>query len=359
MIKERIVKKNEKYFVVSEDGKRNLGGPFESREQAVKRLQQVEHFKKQEKLVFGVQDYKCELIEAEGKVTGLKMFGTALKEGISRNKRNYTIEHLKDNDGESFNFIVGHRQDYDNPDHNVGEGKYTLNGDKLDFEGKVFNNFHHPDIVEQIHPKNLVSVSIQGGFTDVSVKDGKIAFEGLRIPILALVNKHTRGVEAASIEAVIAERLEQEDEEASKMSDEFEVKLQEKEVEITKLKEAMHNKEEDMKKMQKDMSDKEKEEMNKKKKKITESLISLNKELKEEELMEKSLSELELMEQYEKKLKESQNEDEDDESLSEVQDIFKPGETDGIVIEKVTGNITMSESARLKFNDEIMKSIYR
>jgi len=354
-----IIEIDSKFFVVSKDGIKNLGGPYDSREEAQKRLRQVEHFKHKENLVFEVQNFSLEVEEKEGKVSSLRLFGNALKEGISRNKRNYTIEHLKDNDGESFNFIVGHRQDYDNPDHNVGEGKYTLNGDKLDFEGKVFNNYHHPDIVEQIDPKGLVSVSIQGGYTDVGVKDGKVVFEGLRIPILALVNKHTRGVEAASIESAIAERLEHEDEEASKMSDEFEVKLQEKEVEITKLKEAMHNKEEDMKKMQKDMSDKEKEEMNKKKKKITESLISLNKELKEEELMEKSLSELELMEQYEKKLKESQNEDEDDESLSEVQDIFKPGETDGIVIEKVTGNITMSESARLKFNDEIMKSIYR
>ncbi len=33
------------YRVVSEHGGKNLGGPYKTREQAVKRLQQVEYFK--------------------------------------------------------------------------------------------------------------------------------------------------------------------------------------------------------------------------------------------------------------------------------------------------------------------------
>ena len=33
------------YKVVSEDGKKNLGGPYKTRQQAVKRLRQVEYFK--------------------------------------------------------------------------------------------------------------------------------------------------------------------------------------------------------------------------------------------------------------------------------------------------------------------------
>ena len=56
-IEERIVKRNGEYFVVSEDGKRNLGGPYDSREQAVKRLRQVEFFKNKESLVFEVQNF--------------------------------------------------------------------------------------------------------------------------------------------------------------------------------------------------------------------------------------------------------------------------------------------------------------
>ena len=39
-----IRKKNGKYYVMSEDGK-NLGGPYDTEEQAGKRLQQVEYFK--------------------------------------------------------------------------------------------------------------------------------------------------------------------------------------------------------------------------------------------------------------------------------------------------------------------------
>jgi hypothetical protein len=35
------------YQVKSEDGKKNLGGPYKSRAEAVKRLRQVEYFKHQ------------------------------------------------------------------------------------------------------------------------------------------------------------------------------------------------------------------------------------------------------------------------------------------------------------------------
>lgn len=40
-----IVKKKDGYHVVSEKTKRNLGGPYKTREEAVKRLRQVEFFK--------------------------------------------------------------------------------------------------------------------------------------------------------------------------------------------------------------------------------------------------------------------------------------------------------------------------
>lgn len=40
-----IVKKKNGYFVLSEKTKRNLGGPYKTREEAEKRLRQVEYFK--------------------------------------------------------------------------------------------------------------------------------------------------------------------------------------------------------------------------------------------------------------------------------------------------------------------------
>lgn len=42
-----IVKENGKYYVKSEDGTKNLGGPYNTRQAAVKRLQQIEWFKQQ------------------------------------------------------------------------------------------------------------------------------------------------------------------------------------------------------------------------------------------------------------------------------------------------------------------------
>lgn len=40
-----IVKKKDGYYVISETTKRNLGGPYRTREAALKRLRQVEFFK--------------------------------------------------------------------------------------------------------------------------------------------------------------------------------------------------------------------------------------------------------------------------------------------------------------------------
>ncbi len=40
-----IVKKKDGYYVLSKKSRKNLGGPYKSREEAVKRLWQVEFFK--------------------------------------------------------------------------------------------------------------------------------------------------------------------------------------------------------------------------------------------------------------------------------------------------------------------------
>ncbi len=44
-----IVKKANGYYVVSEKARKNLGGPYKTRAEAVKRLQQVEYFKHKRK----------------------------------------------------------------------------------------------------------------------------------------------------------------------------------------------------------------------------------------------------------------------------------------------------------------------
>jgi hypothetical protein len=40
-----IKKRNDGYYVLSEKTKKNLGGPYKTRAEAAKRLQQVEYFK--------------------------------------------------------------------------------------------------------------------------------------------------------------------------------------------------------------------------------------------------------------------------------------------------------------------------
>lgn len=40
-----IIKRKDGYFVLSEKTKRNLGGPYKSKDEAKKRLRQVEYFK--------------------------------------------------------------------------------------------------------------------------------------------------------------------------------------------------------------------------------------------------------------------------------------------------------------------------
>lgn len=40
-----IVKKKDWYYVLSEKTRRNLGGPYKTRDEALKRLRQVEFFK--------------------------------------------------------------------------------------------------------------------------------------------------------------------------------------------------------------------------------------------------------------------------------------------------------------------------
>lgn len=46
---EKIVKKSDGYYVTSEDGKKNLGGPYDNEDKARKRLQQVHYFKDKKK----------------------------------------------------------------------------------------------------------------------------------------------------------------------------------------------------------------------------------------------------------------------------------------------------------------------
>jgi hypothetical protein len=373
-----IKKVDGKYFVYSESGKK-LGGPYASKGQATKRLQQIEFFKHKQKLVWEVQDFK--ISEAEGKKGVLKLSGVALETGKSRNKVSYRINNIDENDGKMFNFLVGHRADYDNPDHNVGEGVYHKLNNQLKFSGEIENSASHPDIVESVR-KGRVSVSVQGGYKSISKKDNEIVVEGLRVPLLCLVNKHARGVDGASIESAIEEKIQMNNEgdniikelEGLNMTEEYAVdKLREVEGELKKLKEQneelektkgeAEKKVEDLEKEKKESEEKAKEEKEKAEEKakldIIDKLMEKNKEFDRTKLMEKSVDALQIAMEYEYKLSKVKSSGASE--VVETED--KDDALKGIIIEKNRhngpGDITMSEAMRKEFNKEMMKSIYR
>ncbi len=45
-----IVKKKDGYYVLSKKTKRNLGGPYKKREEALKRLREIEFWKRNKKI---------------------------------------------------------------------------------------------------------------------------------------------------------------------------------------------------------------------------------------------------------------------------------------------------------------------
>ena len=368
-IQEKIVKRNGKYFVISEDGSKKLGGPFASRTQAVERLQKVEHFKEKDTLVWEVQDLSTEIIEKEGQPTRLKLTGTAVVEGTSRNGVKYSYKNLEECDGSRYNYLVGHREDYDNPDHNVGEGKYFLESNKLKFEGSITNNAHHPDIIEQAQ-KELIAVSVQGK-AKVNRVGGEVVVESMRIPLLCLINKHTRGIEGATIESAIAERLQNDDfnsklDEVDTMSEELLKQLKEKDDNLSKesikLQTAVKEKEELQKKFddyQKTIKEAEDKKEKEEKEKVVESLLKLNKDLDAKQLNEKPINELHLMETYEKKIQGVGN----GEQASQVKESEdgKPDkdELKGIIYEANSGIVRMDDERYEQFNKDLAKSIYR
>ena len=57
---EKIIKKSDGYYVTSEDGKKNLGGPYDTEDKAKRRLQQVHYFKNKDKKVNETEDRESE-----------------------------------------------------------------------------------------------------------------------------------------------------------------------------------------------------------------------------------------------------------------------------------------------------------
>lgn len=388
---------------------------YPSKEAADKRIAQLIQFRDKESMSWYIDDFKLE--EAS---KWLNITGVALTAGKSSNGRTYNYDNMEQNDGLSFNVIAGHRDDYDNPDHVVGDGKYRLDGDKLMFDARVKNTTIHPDMIDNVND-GLLAPSIQGKFgATKEMIDGEevINVTNLKIPLLAMVTKHVRGVHGSSIETAIAERLElsevetfeppqsgdapqavkdildktytaarkkyddkskcakiawgavkkvwEKDEdgkwkkikEESNMADEeLSKKLKEAEEKLEEVESAKveaEKKVEDFEKEAEDAKAEEEKKEEEEKSKVVESILTLNKELKKEELAKKTLNELKTIKEYEGKLSTVEGASEVVDEETETKD----DELKGIVVEKDTRFVSMTEERRQKFNDDLMESIY-
>jgi len=293
----------------------------------------------------------------------LRIGGTALVEGTSKNMNVYTAKNLEENQGKEFKWLFGHP---DSPEeHVVGSGSLSLEDGKLFHEGKIRNTAKHPDVVEQVRDKFL-GPSIHASVKRAIRKEGKYYLEGLSIDGIGLVA--FQGVKSASIDYAIAESFEKElsdlkestvDEENNndkgdnKMSEEEKVETPvEPEVEAEKeVKAEAPSAEESISKEELQAVKEELRALRESKKvSLVESIIAINSEMKKEDLMKESDEKLDLIKAYETKLstrKESTavvEEDEVEEKVDEVE-------------EQKDGSYSISEKCMTQFNTELRERI--
>ena len=375
----KVEKKGDKFVVVNKDTGKVMG-THPTRAAAVKQMRDLYvnvPDAKENNLNFVAIIESKNLQEKDGD-KWVVVEGVALKTGMSKNKVDYSINNLEENDGEMFNVLVGHRADYDNPDHNVGEGDYSLDGTNLRYKMTVKNTTTHPGIVEQIMD-DMVSVSVQGGYDDVKLveqkgKLKKVIVEGLHIPILALVNKHVRGVEGASIESAIAERIEMESKDIHEVNnmeerDVFAKQIEERDNQLAESKKLIDKSKkdaEDKDKKLKDSADKLKKLEDEKKKgqakeheSLVDKIVETNKDLKKEELMEQSDNELKIIEKYETEKVDSDSEGEGTGVVNATLQEAKESEDNILDLGLLErhGDLTMNEEAYQKFNQDIKKRV--
>ena len=301
----------------------------------------------------------------------LNLKGTALVEGISKNRNKYTIKNLKENDGKKFKWIFGHP--YEAEKHIVGLGKFSLQGGKLRHEGKIRNTSEHSDVVEAVQDRFL-GPSIHATAKKTVYNDEKKIYEleGLEIDGVGLVA--FQGVKQATIENAIAESFKERTEKTessegdetkkdmeginmpedeTKEKTESEEESEKTSGEETETKETPEEKEETPEETPKEsVSVKDfkavREELNvlkeSQKKKIVGTILEHNKELKESDLMKESEDTLRMRLEYESKLNSKESES------SVVED--SEGEKN-IVMEAKDGSATLTSEAYETYNKEL------
>ena len=141
------------------------------------------------------------IVESENKEgVWLKIGGTALVEGVSKNNNVYTFKNIQENDGKQFKWLVGHPEETEK--HVVGKGSFEMKEGKLMHAGEIRNTAEHPDVVEAVKD-GFLGPSIHATADSVKKTDEGYVMEGLSINGVGLVA--FQGVKEASIDYAIAE----------------------------------------------------------------------------------------------------------------------------------------------------------
>lgn len=285
-------------------------------------------------------------IKESGEESGrkwLRIGGTALTEGVSKNNNRYTIKNLQENDGQTFKWLVGHPAT-DIESHVVGKGNLKISPEGLLHDGKIRNTANHPDIVEGVQD-GFYGPSIHAFAKKIIRKDGAYEVEGLNIKLIGLVA--CQGVERASIDYAIAESFDLTEPakaptvQAEEIQPKEEIKMEEtKSTPIVSV--------EEFKAVQAELSRLHEERKNE----MVESLRGYNKDLKVEDLMKESESQLKMRLEYEKRL--SEKAQAKSQSVSESAPAIK--KEDAMFIETEQG-FTLNENAWRDFNKELKERV--
>ena len=298
----------------------------------------------------------------------LKIGGIALKEGVSRNNNKYTYENLTENNGREFKWLFGHPSD-DVEEHVVGLGSLHLNGENLMHEGKIRNTARHPDVIGMVRD-NFLGPSIHATAKEITREEGIYKVKGLNIEAVGLVA--FQGVKSASIDYAIAESFElkessNEDVKTTEVTNMKEEKKQEAPLPEEQPKEEAQpepeQKEEEKSEAEPEKAAEEsisqedikmlKEELNrlknKEKNELVESLVKVNRDLKQEDLMKESVSQLKLRMEYENKLSST------NESAAVVES--KEEAKEEVALVEKDGSYTMTKEMYAKFNQELREKV--
>lgn len=351
-----IKKKGDKWVVYNkESGK--IMGTHKSKEKAKEQIKALyanvkEREIKDVDLNFTLgKDYTVKETDKKGK--WVRIGGEVFRDNItSRKGITYRMQNIDEVDGSDSKFFMTHDL---NPRNVVGHVNFSKEGETLYYDAKIRNTDDWTDIVEKARDK-MFEVSLDARYKKLKrIKENnesKYVLEGMEMRGLCGVG--VGGVPTNSIDYAIAEKFKKKEDgksvDKNKTNNNGVKIMSEKDESLVKENEELKERLQEMEK-----SIKEKE-LNDKKKVVSE-LCELNSDLKEKELMGKSIETLEVMKKYEStKEKEKIDEGEGEVNESDEKDIdFK--EVKGIVIEKDTKFITMSDKYHNEFNEDLKNRI--